>query len=304
MIDDIRSNGFVVVKNFLDATDVSSDFITHLKLADKFIDGAISDIPDEHMSSIKEKISRLVPNIANALNISISPNNFGYCAIRVNQTSEPPLLRKPFNVHQDPKVAPGGVLNWHLDHFSYYLYRDHVNWLICYMPIFKPKSESANLAIIPTSIVKKLDPNLYQKIQGRGAMRFRCAEPDTLEWFIKRFPNLSPQVGDWFAIDDDDDSTMGFKVGFDLEAHKVVPQLDAYDLLIMRADVIHRTNDASTDRISVRCDSMPLKAPDLGSLSGLLGLTLRFPFMGGKRQYNLRKWLKSEWNKRLNHLLK
>ena len=278
---------------------IAQEFIDYLKTADKFIDGVIKDIPESYMVGIRKKIAALIPGIAADLNILISPDNFGYCAIRVNKSTSEPFLRKPFNLHQDPKISPGGALNWHLDHFSYYLLKDHTNWLICYLPILKPHKELTNLAIIPTNIVKLHDPYLHKKITGRGAMRFRCAEADTLDWFTSRFPDQQIQVGDWFAIDDYDDSSMGFKLQMDLEAHKLVPELEPFDLLIMRADVIHRTNDAESDRISVRCDSIPLNSANLGTWRGLIWLTLQYPFMGAKRKYNLEKWLKREWQMRL-----
>ena len=299
MVNNIQSPGFQVFKNFLSASDVSQELIDYLKVADKFVDGVITDIPAPYMAGIRKKFATFIPSVANDLNIFISPDNFGYCAIRVNKSTSEPFLRKPFNLHQDPKIAPGGVLNWHLDHFSYYLLGDHSNWLICYMPILKPHRELTNLAIIPTNIVKLHDPYLYKKIAGRGAMRFRCAETDTLEWFTARFPGQQIKVGDWFAIDDYDDSSMGFKLQMDLETHKLVPELEQFDLLIMRADVIHRTNDAESDRISVRCDAMPLNSANLGNWRGLILFTLQYPFMGAKRKYNLKKWLKREWLSRL-----
>jgi hypothetical protein len=194
---------------------------------------------------------------------------------------------------------PGGVLNWHLDHYSYFLYQDHTNWLICYLPIFKPSKELANLAIVPIDVVKQLDPYLHEQISGRGARRFRCVEPDTIEWFEMRFPGQSIKVGDWFAIDDYEDSSPGFKLKIDLEAHKVVPELEVGDLLIMRADVIHRTHDAGSDRISVRCDAIPLNAARLDTWLGLIRMTLQYPFMGAKRKYNIRRWLINEWQMRL-----
>jgi hypothetical protein len=170
--------------------------------------------------------------------------------------------------------------------------------LICYMPVVKPSKELANLAIIPRDILEALDPQLHTRIRGRGAMRFRCVEADTIGWFELRFPAERLQVGDWFAIDDYDDATMGWKIGFDLEQHKVVPELHEGDLLIMRADVIHRTNDAGTDRISIRCDALPLHAAKLNTRLGMLKLTLRYPFMGAKRRYNLKKWLARAWTTR------
>jgi hypothetical protein len=163
----------------------------------------------------------------------------------------------------------------------------------------KPHKKLANLAIVPRDVVELQDPNLHQKITGRGAMRFRCVEVDTFEWFQARFPEFAIQVGDWFAIDDYDDSSMGFKLQMDLEAHKVVPELEPFDLLIMQADLIHRTNDAESDRISVRCDTIPVKSAYLGTWIGLIFLTSQYPFMGSKRKYNLKKWIAREWRLRL-----
>ena len=298
-MNDLKRQGFQVVKNFLNPSDVSPEFIEFLKTANKFVDGVISDIPSQYMTQIQKRISEFVPQIASDLNLSVSNTNFGYSAIRVNKSKSEPVLRKPFNLHRDPKISPGGVLNWHLDHFSYYLHGDHTNWLICYMPILKPHKKLTNLAIVPRDVVALQDPNLHQKITGRGAMRFRCVEVDTFEWFQARFPELAIQVGDWFAIDDYDDSSMGFKLQMDLEAHKVVPELEPFDLLIMQADVIHRTNDAESDRISVRCDTIPVKSAFLGTWIGLIFLTLQYPLMGSKRKYNLKKWIAREWRLRL-----
>jgi len=294
---ELATQGYSIVRGFLSDTDISPAFIAHLESANKFFDGVINDIPGPEMASIQKKIGALIPDVARELGITISPGLYGYSAIRIQHAEGPPALRKPFNVHQDPKIAPGGVLNWHLDHFSYYLHRDHTNWLICYMPVVKSSRKLANLAIVPKNVVEALDPELQERIQGRGAMRFRCVEEDTVEWFKLRFPEQAIQIGDWFVIDDFEDSTMGWKINFDLEQHKVVPELDEKDLLIMRADIIHRTNDAGIDRISIRCDALPVQAAKLSTRLGLLNLTLRYPFMGAKRRYNLKKWLKQAWRR-------
>ena len=287
--------GFIVIDNFLAESEILIDLYNFLSVADKFSDGVITSIPQAYMAAISQRIKSIIPDLAKALDLQIATNRFGYCAIRIDKSTEEPQLKKPFNYHQDPKVAPGGVLNWHIDHYSYYLNKDHTNWLICYIPIFKPSKKLSNLAIVPTDVVKQHDPYLHQQIAGRGSMRFRCAEPDTLEWFKLRFPDQSIKVGDWFAIDDYNDASPGFKLNIELEAHKVVPQLEVGDLLIMRADVIHRTHDAGTDRISVRCDAIPWNAPRLDTLRGLVWLSLQYPFMGAKRRYNIGKWLRNEW---------
>ena len=295
LLSDIQRNGFGIHRNFIEDTGDCKELQEYLSKADKFVDGVITDVPGHLMVAIHNKISDLIPCLAKSLGLSVCHDRFGYSSIRIEASTSKPILRQPFNFHQDPKVAAGGVLDWHLDHYSYYLYRDHKNWLICYIPIFKPSKVLTNLAIVPKYLVKKHDPYLFRQIEGRGAMRFRCAERDTIEWFQMRFPHEQVHVGDWFAIDDFDDSSSGFKLNIDLEAHKVSPVLEQYDLLIMAADVIHRTHDAGSDRISVRCDAIPLAAPRLATLAGLIQLTVQYRSMGAKRRYNIRKWLRKAW---------
>ena len=59
----------------------------------------------------------------------------------------------------------GGVLNWHIDHYTLYFNKDHKNYLICYMPISKSSPKYSNVAIIPYNVLKKLDVNTYKKLK-------------------------------------------------------------------------------------------------------------------------------------------
>ena len=289
--------GYIVIPEFLGRSDTCQELIDYLRTSAKFHDGVINDIPSSLMQGVSKRLKDFLPAVISTLGLSVSHDHYGYSAIRIHSAKSAPRLRRPFNIHQDPKVAPGGVLNWHLDHFSYYLHQDHKNWLICYMPIVKPSRDLANLAIVPKDVLAEHDPELSSRIAGRGAMRFRKVEGDTKEWFQLRFPDQEISVGDWFAIDDFDDARPGWKINIDLEQCKVVPKLAEGDLLLMMADVIHRTNDAGSDRISLRCDAIPAHAPRRNSVIGLLILTLSYPFTGAKRRYNLRYWLKMRWKK-------
>lgn len=299
IVEQLNNAGFSVVPGFLNRSEISSELVEHLATATKFSDGVIKDIPPNLMALIHERIAAPVTKIASEMGLLIDEKRFGYCAIRIDEARGVPELKLPFDIHRDPKIAPGGVLNWHLDHFSYFLYQDHKNWLICYLPVVKASSEFSNLAIIPDNVLKRLDPRTHARVTGRGAMRFRVVEGDTAEWFKKRFPNEEIHVGDWWAIDDFNDKTMGWKLSIDLEQEKIVPELRTGDLLIMRADVIHRTNDANQSRISVRCDALPKGSQWVTSLLGLIFLTLQLPIMGRKRRYNLKKWVSWEWKRRL-----
>ncbi len=289
----LKRKGFVVLPGFLDDQDISSELIEWLNSAQKFKDGVIVDIPPEFLLPIRQKITTLMPGLVQRLGISIHPDRYGYSAIRVNKSEGKPELRLPFDINRDPKVSPGGVLNWHVDHFSYYLCKDHANYLICYMPIKKPDRLASNVAIVPNDMLQSLDPESHTRLRNRGAVRFRCVEEDTKPWFEMRFPGETIAIGDWFAIDDFYPQP-GWRMKIDLEKHKVIPALAETDLLIMRADVIHRTEDAKIDRISIRCYATPLYAKTTHTWLSQIVAYLCLSFEYEKVRYNKKIWLRKE----------
>lgn len=299
----LQEKGFAVIPNFLSDNDIAAEMIKWLNEAEKFNDGVIQDIPHHLIAPVQIKIAELVPQLANALGINIHPTRNAYSAIRLSQAQGEATLRTPFDINRDPKISPGGVLNWHLDHYSYYLGGDHTNYFICYLPVKKPDLHNSNVAVIPYDKLKQLDPNSYSKTQHRGALRFRCVEADTKPWFEMRFPNETIELGQWFAIDDYYPSP-GWKMTLDLEKEMVIPELAEKDLLIMRADLIHRTQNAKTDRISIRCDAIPQNAKNLNSWMNLIRMYLHLPFDYPKVRYNRKIWVTKAFKKKWAYLLK
>ena len=227
IILELNTKGFVHIPNFLNNNDFSEELIEYLKKSKKNPDGVIYPIPDNYLCNIRKKISNQIDPISDKLNLVTSKKNRFICSIRINESKISFIKQKEFNIYKDPKIAQGGALNWHIDHFSYFFFNDHKNWLISYMPILKKDSYTSNIALIPYDTLKNEDKNLYNKIKDRGAMRFRVVEEDTIEWFKKRFTQeQSINIGDWFAIDDYNDNENGFKINIDLEKHKIVPQLN------------------------------------------------------------------------------
>lgn len=298
----LLEKGYVVIPNFLSTNDIAPEMLDWLSEAEKFKDGVIQDIPERFIASAKVKIAEVIPSLAKEIGINIHPTRNAYSAIRLNQAQGEATLRIPFDINRDPKISPGGVLNWHLDHYSYYLGGDHTNYLICYLPVKKPDVQNCNVAVVPYDTLKKMDPNTYSKTQHRGALRFRCVESDTKPWFEMRFPNEVIEVGQWYAIDDYYPSP-GWKMTINLENEMVVPKLAEKDLLIMRADVIHRTQNATTDRISIRCDAIPINAKKLSTWLNLAIMYILLPLDYSKVRYNKKNWLKKEFTKKIVHYL-
>ncbi len=290
--NNLKSNGYFVIKNFIKKKDLDKNFLSYLKKKDKFVDGVIHGIDNKFYNKINERISILASKLKSKT-LDISEEKFCYFSIKIKKSkNKKPKLIKPFNIFKDPKVLPGGILNWHIDHYTYYFHKDHKNYLICYLPVLKPSKYHSNVAIIPYNILKKKDFNTFKKIKHRGAVRFRKVEQDTKPWFDLRFKKKT-KVGNWYALDDYMDNVDGWKVNLDLEKNKVVPKLNLYDLLVMRADVIHKTNDALTDRIAIRCDILPNQAKYEQSFIGFLNICLKYYFETDKSKYNLRRYIKN-----------
>lgn len=288
----LNKKGFFIVKNFLSSSDLDKKFTNYLYKKEKFVDGVIHGLNTKFYININKKIKKISQGLNNK-DLNISSNKFCYASIRIKKTTNPKVkLIKPFNIYKDPKVSPGGVLNWHIDHFTYYFHNDHKNYLICYMPILKSDPKYSNVAIVPYDVLKKEDINTFKKIKDRGAVRFRKVEKDTKPWFDLRF-NQPTKINVWYALDDYEDNSQGWKMKIDLEKKKIVPKLNLNDLLIMKADVIHKTNDAKIDRIAIRCDILPKNSFYEQSFMGFFIICLKYFFQTKKAQYNLKRYIRN-----------
>ncbi|MEM8722182.1 MAG: phytanoyl-CoA dioxygenase family protein [Cyanobacteria bacterium P01_G01_bin.39] len=120
---------------------------------------------------------------------------------------------------------------WHQDHESYFTLQNFSNYLNFYIPIIKPVEEQSNLSIIPLDQLATYAPKVSQKIIHRGATRI-----------------VSSPQGD--IILDDDRGGIIASLDFPITDIEQTPHLKAGDLLLLRGDVFHRTQDASTRRVA------------------------------------------------------
>jgi hypothetical protein len=118
---------------------------------------------------------------------------------------------------------------WHQDHESFFIYQQHRNYLNFYVPIVKPERSRSNVCIVPFD---RVDANAGRdRLLGSGASRF--------------FPQgATTRV----CMDESGDE---YVLPVDIEGLKVTPELDPGDLLLMRGDAIHRTQDTSTERVAI-----------------------------------------------------
>ncbi len=125
----------------------------------------------------------------------------------------------------------GIVFPWHQDSESYFTIQNHYDYLNFYIPIVKPVREKSNLCLIPFDVLEKENPDLYRKTVRSGAARFIRRGRKRVVFF--------------------DDTGRVETLGEDISRFAETPHLDAGDLLLMRGDMIHRTQDGDTARVSL-----------------------------------------------------
>lgn len=124
------------------------------------------------------------------------------------------------------------AFSFHQDRESYYVWQTHVGYLNFYIPLIKPVREQSNLTVLPFDRIHARSPDAYTKLFGKGAHMLE--EHDAGAKII-------------------DESTDGsdLEVGFDVGEIAETPPLSPGDLLLLRGDVVHKTQDASTDRVAI-----------------------------------------------------
>jgi hypothetical protein len=125
----------------------------------------------------------------------------------------------------------GIEFDWHQDHESFFSTQNHYDYLNFYIPIVKPRKDKSNLCIIPFDVLEKESPRTFRKLARGGAAHFQPMGDRTLVFL--------------------DDTASVHLMHKELERLAQAPELDPGDLLLLRGDVIHRTQDTETERVSL-----------------------------------------------------
>ena len=128
-------------------------------------------------------------------------------------------------------TARGVKFLWHQDHESFFAIQNHYDYLNFYIPIVKPRKDLSNLSIIPFDALAREDPRTFARVVRGGATRFRRMGERTM------------------VLLDEPGTTLWMDGDLDRIAH--TPELEPGDLLLIRGDVIHQTQDTETDRVSL-----------------------------------------------------
>lgn len=218
---EIDSRGFLVIRSFLDEGQIEMlhrDYeAASLEVNSNY---SVRRISQEALEDLERRCQQVVDHIENQSSVRVNVLNDGVYFATFSEKSTLVRLRP------GPQQFP-----WHQDHENYWLWQDTKNYLNFYIPVVKPVAEKSNLAVAPFDRFRELAPEVYQRLIGRGATRVLKTGR---KWIIK---------------DDDRGGKVG-QLDFDLAQIEETPFLEPGDLLLMRGDLIHRTQDSSTRRIA------------------------------------------------------
>lgn len=123
------------------------------------------------------------------------------------------------------------VMMWHQDHGSYYMFQQAYDYLNFYIPIDKPDPMITGISVVPMDKLKDSVPDDFHKIYNSGAKRFVPEGDITKVW--------------------DDENGGEWILPVNIDSIMDSPRLAVGDLILMRGDVIHRTQDDLTRRVAV-----------------------------------------------------
>jgi hypothetical protein len=121
------------------------------------------------------------------------------------------------------------------------MFQDSYNALNFWIPIIKPDPCQSGINIIPQDKLQATIPEIFNnQIVGKGAIRYQTI--------------VSPTIGSKTAMFNDRDGSTSL-LPFDINNLSVSPELSEGDVIILRQDILHKTQDILYNRIglSTRC---------------------------------------------------
>ena len=158
---------------------------------------------------------------------------------------------------------------WHQEHEPYFMWQQLTDYIIFYIPIVKEKATVSGLNLLPFDNLEKLIPDHVDFLKSHGARRARIdytSHTKTID--LVPFDNLSKLAPDHvdflktnnttvdvsvynktIIYNEYEDTTL--EIPENLESVKESPALLPGDLLVLRGNIFHKTQDTDTHRIAL-----------------------------------------------------
>lgn len=132
---------------------------------------------------------------------------------------------------------------FHGDADPYIIMGDTRNEYNFYLMLEKQEKSTANLGVVPVGWIRQVAPGLHSVSEGRGALRFS----EVLDGNKKLSANDSTPP---YMLLDDNTGRI-YPMAFRMEDIECTPHLQPGDVLVLRGDVLHRTQPHCHERLSI-----------------------------------------------------
>lgn len=151
---------------------------------------------------------------------------------------------------------------WHQDVENHFFFQDLRNYLDFYLFLRKPDPRQAGITLVPWDSLRLQSPELYRLAKAeRSVLAFHDAPPSRM-----------------VAVDASTDAN--YLLDYHLDQISCSPELRAGDLLLFAGDVIHRTQEHSSWRISLNINVHQDSAKGAVSFAEMLtGGATKYSFM-------------------------
>jgi hypothetical protein len=210
-LNNLETKGFCVIKNFFEEHEI--------KLLQRDYNTTLADSNENYNISIPSKtlLSVIIPRLDYIIDRIKHNTNI----IVDTYTNE--------SMYTDTKRID---FDWHQDHESFYVLQQSYNYINCYIPVIKTNKDLGGVSLIAMDFLKEQHPIFFDKISNQGAQQINKEQGSIL-----RIYNA--------------ETNETYRYQFDIESFSTSPELEERDLLLIRGDVIHKTQDTSQHRVAL-----------------------------------------------------
>ena len=254
--EQLQLDGFTVIRGFCSAEEV------------KEMKGLYEAMPSNENKNYAAKNAEFPPVVMQRFR-ELLPYIRSHADIPVDQVWEA-------QVYATKQSAQDNKFDWHVDQGTYSICGTHFAMLNLYLAVHKTVPDKSNLSVLPWRAFEKANPAFAKRMKDKGSF---C-------WLAGEMGN--PERPDPSVLYMHDQRSMSHaELGPDPNSIAHTPHLNAGDLLILKQDLPHKTQDNETARIAFTAKAVGTRYMEEVAWGSFSNLVERFGFYPGRFLYLL-----------------
>jgi len=252
----LATDGFTVIEGFCSAEEVKAMKALYDAIPaneNKNYQAKNADFP----SSVMQRFHELLPYIS-------------------SRTGTPVDQVWPAQIYATKQSGQDNKFDWHIDQGTYSICGTHYAMFNLYLAVHKTVPEKSNLSVIPWPAFEKVNPGFAKRMKDKGSFCWLPGEkgnperPDTERLYLHDQRSMS------HAEECPDPNEIA-----------TTPHLKPGDLLILKQDLPHKTQDNETARIAFTAKAVGTRYMEEVAWGSVDNLVERFGFYPGRFLYLL-----------------